>query len=300
MSLFKVVIAVVAGCSVTSRADIISDLTSSSFDEKRAAEIKAGQFWNGVLQASEEMNMEKHISLYADADAVIASLPAENEYVRQALQDSLTRLKRADEVVLLRSVRTSQTASDSLASPVTGDLFSFMRGGQNFVAQAIRSFVDGGRYSEKLVQHVGERQAAILPVLQETNEITGNVLKDCRLASQKSFDALKYDIYTKDVPKTPENVKALAYRLVEAVGETRHKFMRFVTEAANSIASDVEEKDEPAATTVIKASLRAMEFTEPAVGLNSGSSDLKPFGSIASSESQPFASVASTEILFSF
>lgn len=281
MSLFKVAFALAAGSFVVSQADIISDLTTSSVDEKRALEIKAGQFWDGVLQASEDMNMEKHVSLYADAENVIASLPVENDYVRQALRESLTRLKRADETVLLQSVRTSQTASDSLASPVTGDFFSFMKGGQNFFAKAIRGFVDGGRYSEKLVQHVGERQGEILPVLQETKEITGNVLKDCRLASSRSFDALKYDIYNKDVPKTPENAKALSYRLVEAVGETRHKFMRFVTEAADSIARDTQEKEEPAATTVIKASLRSFEFSQPQVGSTLGSA-------------------ASAEILFSF
>jgi len=296
MSLFKFAIAIVAGSSVIAQADIISDLTSSSFDEKRALEIKAGQFWDGVLKASEEMNMETHVAVYDEAEAVLASLPAENDYVRKALQESLTRLKRADETVLLQSVRTSQTASDSLASPVTGDFFSFMKGGQNFFAQAIRGFVDGGRYSEKLVRHVGERQGEILPVLQETNEITGNVLKDCRLASQRSFDVLKYDIYNKDVPKTPENAKALAYRMVEAVGETRHKFMRFVTEAADSIARDTAEKDEPAATTVIKSSLRAMDFAESA----DGSGDLQPFGSIVSLEPQPVGVSASTEILFSF
>jgi len=282
MSLFKIAVAFAAGSVFTTRADIISDLTTSSVDEKRALEIKAGQFWDGVLQASEEMNMEKHVSMYAEAEEVIASLPAENVFVREALQDSLTRLKRADETLLLQSIRTSQTASDSMAAPVTGEFFSFITGGQNFFAQAIRGFVDGGRYSDKLVRHVGERQAEILPVLQETRDITGNVLKDCRLASQRSFDALKYDIYNKDVPKTPENAKALAYKMVEAVGETRHKFMRFVTEAADSIARDTEQKDEPAATTVIKSSLRSFEFSD-------GGSDLKPFGSTASSE-----------ILFSF
>jgi len=281
MSLFKVAFALAAGSFVVSQADIISDLTTSSVDEKRALEIKAGQFWDGVLQASEDMNMEKHVSLYADAENVIASLPAENDYVRQALRESLTRLKRADETVLLQSVRTSQTASDSLASPVTGDFFSFIKGGQNFFAQAIKGFVDGGRYSEKLVRHVGERQGEILPVLQETKEITGNVLKDCRLASSRSFDALKYDIYNNDVPKTPENAKALSYRLVEAVGETRHKFMRFVTEAADSIARDTQEKEEPAATTVIKASLRSFEFSQPQAESTLGSA-------------------ASSEILFSF
>jgi len=281
MSLFKIALAFTAGSFVTSQADIISDFTTSSVDEKRALEIKAGQFWDGVLTASEEMNMEKHVSVYVDAEAVIATLPAENEYVRQALRDSLTRLKRADETVLLQSVRTSQAASDSLSSPVTGDFFSFMTGGQNFFAQAIKGFVNSGRYSEKLVRHVSERQGEILPVLQETKEITGNVLKDCRLASQKSFDVLKYDIFNKDVPKTPENAKALAYRLVEAVGETRHKFMRFVTEAAESIARDTQEKEEPAATTVIKSSLQSFEFSQGAGGSN-------------------FGSGASSEILFSF
>eukprot|EP00971_Amphidinium_carterae_P184986 3673026-Amphidinium_carterae.1 len=37
----------------------------------------------------------------------------------------------------------------------------------------------------------------------------GNVLADCRLASKRSFDVLKYDIYNKDTPRNTHSNEKL-------------------------------------------------------------------------------------------
>merc|ERR1719473_2441800 len=85
--------------------EVISDLgdlslDSSSFDEGRASNIKNEQFWQPLLKAAESIKMESHLALYADADAVIESLPTECSYVREALTEALMRLKRADDQIL--------------------------------------------------------------------------------------------------------------------------------------------------------------------------------------------------------
>jgi len=241
-------------------ADIISDITTSESDEFSALQIKAEMFWKPILTAAKDVHMEKHLELYTDAEAVIKDLPSENEYVRQALREALDHLKSADDVSFKQALSSSRVAQDKLDAPcdTSGNGLSFLTGGQNFVKAALQRFIGGGRYPEKLVEHVERRQADILPVLRGVASVTGNILSDCRLASKRSFDVRKYDIYNSDVPKTPQVAEDLAARIIEAAGETRHRFTRSITDMVKGITRDVQEKQEDAAITVTKASLQGL------------------------------------------
>eukprot|EP00928_Gymnodinium_smaydae_P078935 TRINITY_DN62988_c0_g1_i1.p1 TRINITY_DN62988_c0_g1~~TRINITY_DN62988_c0_g1_i1.p1 ORF type:complete len:293 (+),score=88.12 TRINITY_DN62988_c0_g1_i1:91-969(+) len=231
-------------------SDVISDLATPAADEGRALAIKAEKFWHPVLKAAEEVKLEEHLATYDDVENVIAELPAQNDHVRSLLVDALTRLKRADEKVLANAVLSADTASEGLtAKDQSGDMFSFLRGGQNFLALAVQRFVGGGRYSERLVKHIAQRQGEILPALQSAADAAGDVLTDCRLTSKLGFDVLKYDIYDSKAPKTPESAKKVAHQLIDASTQTRRSFMSVVLGAVGSITRDVEQKhDSPSAT----------------------------------------------------
>jgi len=246
--------------------EIISDLGSimgpTPTEENRALELRAEKFWQGLLSVAEEMKLAEHLALYDETDKAIAELPAENEYVRQALLEAVACLRRADEAVLTQGAGSSSLASERLGSPTSASSFSFsfFSAGQNFMKKALNRFVSGGHYSERLTEHVAQRQAAILPVLRGAAQSTGNVLRDTRTASKLAFDVLKYDIYNEGVPKTPQAAKDVANKLVDAVGETRHRFMKFVTEMATGIANDAKGKTQEASFVVAGAQLnRATE-----------------------------------------
>lgn len=244
-------------------ADIISDITTPETDEFSALQIKAELFWKPILSAAEDVKMEKHLELYADAETVINSLPPENEYVRQTLREALDHLKKADDVAFKQALSSSRVAKDKLDAPcdTSGSPFSFFTGGltaKNFMKNVLKQFVGGGRYPEKLVEHVEQRQADILPVLRGAADVTGNILSDCRLASKKSFDVRKYDIYNKGVPKTPKSADDLADRIIDAASETRRRFTRSITDLVKGITRDFEEKQEDASVTVTKASLAGL------------------------------------------
>merc|ERR1719277_2651429 len=127
-------------------SDIISDIVTPQSDERRALEIKSDEFWNLVKEAAQKTNIDEHLEVYADADAAIANLPAENKHVRDLLSEALSRLRRADAMVLQQTVRATDLASEQLqsSSASTGAAFSFLTGGQNFLALAINRFVGGG------------------------------------------------------------------------------------------------------------------------------------------------------------
>jgi len=241
-------------------ADIISDITTSETDEFDALQIKVEMFWKPILSAAEDVQMEKHLVLYAHAEDVIKSLPAENKFARETLREALDHLKKADDASFKLALSSSQVATEKLDAPHDGSSsgFSFLTGGQNFLQAALKRFIGGGQYSKKLLEHVQERQSDILPVLRGAAGATGNVLSDCRLASSKGFEVQKYDIYNDHVPKTPKIAKDLADRIIDAAGATRHRFMTSITDVVQGITKDEQEKHEDAAVTVTKASLRGL------------------------------------------
>lgn len=243
-------------------SEVISDLTTSPVDSSNALRIKSERFWQGLLQAAQGMQMEEHMSLFADTEKTIADLPPANAYVREALSDALVRLRRADFSLLMQGAESTELASDGLALPVAGASggFSFLSG-QNVFAMAIRRFVGEGQYAENLHEQVRDRQARILPLLRSTASVTSSVLTDCHVAQQRAFDVLKYDLYNKDVPKTPKAAEDVANRLVDAASETRHRFTGFVSGTVNGIAEDHKGRDERASSTVLRSSLEASMLT---------------------------------------
>jgi len=246
-------------------ADIISDITTSESDEYSALQIKAELFWKPIVSAAEEIQMEKHFVLYAHAEDVISSLPAENEYVRQTLREALNHLKIADDASLNQALASSRLAQDRLDAPAGqgSSGFSFLTGGAigSVWKAALKRFIGGGSYPEKLMEHVGERQDGITPLLRSASGATGDILSNCRLASKKGFDVRKYDIYNDGVPKTPQTAKDLADLIIEAAGHTRHHFMQSITDMVKGITRDEQEKHEDAAVTVTKASLQGLHLS---------------------------------------
>lgn len=251
-------------------SDIISDLASvvgpSPTEENRALETRAEDFWQIVLKVAEEMKMVEHLSVFDEAEQVLAQMPEENVYVRDAITEAVKNLRRADDQVLAQGVRASTLASQKSAAPAGGSMFgglfssaaSFVSGGsqQGFLSSALRRFVAGGDFPERLAEDVAQRQADLLPVLEGVAGASGSVLKDTRSASTRAFDVLKYDIYQKGVPKTPKAAKDVANKLVDAAAETRSRFTSFLTGVAVDLTRDVESKRQDAFKLVAPAGLR--------------------------------------------
>jgi len=221
-------------------------------DDARALDIKSEDFWQPVQKAAEAVETNKHAGLYKDAAKVLAELPANNSYVHDALQEAVAELQHADAL-------TEQQASDTLMAtehitvpekhlpPLTGadNVLSLMM-------MVARRWL-GITYKERLHQQVEQRQAEIMPSLRGANRVTGDVLKDTRLASNRAFDVLKYDLYERSAPKTPEAAKAIAHRVIDAVRETRHSFFEPLVSSVDGLARDARGENEASSVTVDEA-----------------------------------------------
>mmetsp|Transcript_49045 Transcript_49045/g.140445 ORF Transcript_49045/g.140445 Transcript_49045/m.140445 type:complete len:285 (+) Transcript_49045:2-856(+) len=253
-------VALAAAPALAFDADIISDITTSAGDERRALDVKRERFWGPMLRSTEAPEIHAHVALYAEAEAAIAGLPAGHDYVRKALQEALEHLRRADSAVLARSRKQAELAAARLAaSEGWHGGFSFLTGGQDFVSAAMRRFVDFGGYFSQVRGEVQDRRAAVLPALQGASAIAGDVLRDCRAASSRSFDALKHDIYQRGVPKTPPAAKKAADGIVAAAAETRRRFLGLVKAGVTGVTGDAEAAKEKPAATVTRALLEDLE-----------------------------------------
>jgi hypothetical protein len=258
------------------RSEIISDLTVDPLDETKALEIKADTFWKSVLEAAQSTKMVEHAQLYKDVETATSELSSKHAYVKQALTEALSHLRNADNLVFKETMGSATLATEQLHAPIAGSgkaAFSFFSGGQmlSIFRDSLKRFANEGTYPERLVELVEQRQADILPTLQGQLAISSDVISDCRTAKRRSFDVLKHDVYDESnlrgSQKTPEKVKALANRLIDAAGDTRHRFMTFVTGTINSIAQDAQGKHDGAAATVTRATIEArMQTRVPFVG----------------------------------
>jgi len=258
--LCRVVLAflVAPGVESSFKSDIISDITESSADEGRALELKTEQFWQPVLEVAVGIDGGRHEAIYEEAAAVISRLPSQSAIVRDALVEAVASLRKADAAVSAQAAQTSDLASEQMVmSPRSAEsVFSFLTGGQSFLSSAVDHFV-GSTYEKKLNKDVGQRQVDVLLALQNSAGNLGSVLENCRIASKRSFDVMKYDLYTKGAPKTPAEAKALANRLVDASAATRKSYMALVLEPVRALARDVEGLHEHPSATVTRSLIAA-------------------------------------------
>jgi len=107
-----------------------------------------------------------------------------------------------------------------------------------FLSDAYQRIV--GTFTGRSHQAVEQRQEEILPLLSTAADNTGDILAAVRIASSKAFDVMKYDIYNRDVPKTPQEAKDLADKCVNMASTLRKKFMDFILGSVLAITNDVQ------------------------------------------------------------
>lgn len=204
-----------------------------------ALQCQREQFWRPLLETVEGAQALEHVRLCIDAENVVHRLTDEHEYVRSALREAVACVRAATEAVLAQSLRSVQVASERLQGK-SGHGGDGASGSGDLFLEAVRQFVGEGAYSTQLSRDVVARQAEILPVLRGTAALAGSVCQGCRLASKRGFDVLKYDIYNRGVPKTPEDAKRVAERLIQAAGHIREHFTSVIKTMVRSITQDAE------------------------------------------------------------
>lgn len=251
---------------MVSATEWISDIGSSSpATSQRALATRAEKFWTTVLKAAESMDLNSYEDTMARALKSIEELPAENVEVKRLLKSSVERLQRTSQSLFLNAIAAGEAAGEKLSEG-----FLAKRGSEvginslgDVFGQAIRRFsatesgAGGTPFEDEAVRDVMERQGEVLPILQRTADISGDVLTDLRKAKNEAFDALKYDLYNKGVPKTPKFAEDVAYKLVDTAAGMRKKFLALTMDQVNAIARDFEGQHQSAAKVLTESDTTA-------------------------------------------
>lgn len=275
-SLFCIACALLHARTVTSH-EVISDIISENEAIGREAlQLKHKQFWTALLSDAEAAHIPEHLRLCEQADAEIAQLPEDRDYVRKTLTEAVERLRSANSALLAQLVQASDLAKQKLAQgpeESTSASSAFFRGGSiaDVFQKAVRQFLNvgvggNGNYAERLHEQVSARQADVVPMLQGAASNFGSIMSECRAVSKAGFDVLKYDIYTRGVPKTPQAAKDLANKLIDAAGKTRQYYTSSIRSSAAAIAADATGKQDGASATLMLSSMPEGSAGEGAAG----------------------------------
>lgn len=245
------------------RAEWVSDIGESSPEKgQKALAARAEKFWTAMLQAAEDVNLNEYEDLLNSADETLAKLPAENAEVVRLLQDSAKRLRRTSQALFLNAIAAGEQAGEKLSKGFMAKRpeveVSISALGVDVFGQAIRRFAaaeniasGGEAFNEKALREVAERQGDVLPVLQQTADLSKDILEDCRQAKNHAFDALKYELYTKGAPATPQVARDLADKLIGAASFMRHKFFGLAMGEVSAIVHDTDGAQKDSAAKVL-------------------------------------------------
>jgi len=218
--------------TVIAAAEIFSDLTVAEDFQERALQKRHSHFWSVVESAAEQSKYDEAIAgLFACLDDIPEG------QVKKILAEALSHL---DVAARQQGAQRSGAANVAEQALSDGPTATSVTGPTDFFAKLYGAFVAEERktYQEKLRGQVVERQKRVTQILKDSQR--ADVLTNTRLASKLAFDAMKYDIYNKNVPKTPEEAKAIADKIVELSGKLRKAYLGVVTAIATQITEDVE------------------------------------------------------------
>lgn len=223
-------------------AEVYSDLLVSEDFQRKALEKRHTHFWKAIDEAAEQGDIAAQVEgLVACAEDIPDSREGP---IPAMLQESLRHLQNAAAGAGLLGQEAGKVAQKALRG---GAEATEVRSPSDFFQKVYGMFVAGETYDyqQKLKAQVAERQQRVGKILK--GALRGaDVLTESRLASKTAFDVMKYDIYaTTKVPKTSEEAKRIAERVVDLQAQVRKQYLGVITASALEIAADVTRSTAP-------------------------------------------------------
>lgn len=234
-------------------SEVISDiLGEEKWNIKQGNGVIDEIFWDKITKALKDTDYHKHDVVLERAETAIAQLPDQNFHVRGLLVTATERLRKAHQLLARNALEGSNLLPNGNFDVGVNNI------GQGTNALfSLPSFNLHEKSGDVLRIKRYDNLAKILKVQDSS------VLEDLRTATRSCFDAVKYDIYNKGVPKSPEHLTPLAYELVDVSSELRKSFLGRISGIAKAITEEVQESRKGAVKTAIEASIGEKNVTNP-------------------------------------
>jgi hypothetical protein len=240
-------------------AEFYSDVDSAEQDQKKALEVKAQDFWNGLMQSAEYLETTENAKLSAKVDRALAKLSAEHNDIRELFHKSMGHLAKADSMLFDEAIKFKELARERLDHGPSSEAFLELSGFENVFYAAYKRFVGGkSTYQERLARHIISRLKDIKPQIHNIPEMAPQMLEESSKASDKAYeithsrdDGSKGDL--------PLHLRKLAYEIVSATGKQRLRFTNYMLNSFMTAAEDIASKEEAPSKTLVRRSLRGLE-----------------------------------------
>lgn len=253
---------VVLPCFVS--AEFYSDVDSKRHDEAKALEIKAKDFWQGLMESAEGLETTDNALLCVKLDRALKTLPAEYTEVRKLFNDAIEHLATADSMLFDEASRSKMLAYQRLENgPSTEAFADYVTSWADSFFVAVNHFTGEKTYQKLLAKHVISRLKDIKPTIHHAADMAPQMLKEADKASACAHGVLRsLDKEDARVSKRalPIKFRKLAHDIITSAQKQRRRFSNYLLSSIENMAQDVVEKNEKPLETVMKASLRGMNL----------------------------------------
>jgi len=268
-----------------SSAELYSDVDSTERDEAKALEIKAKDFWQGLMDSADGLATGDNAQLCAEVEEALEKLPKEDNIIREHFQAAIEHLAKADALMFEEAASFKMLASEKLGKASNADakasnVYSDTNKAiwhndgdwqDSFVSAVTRFIGTDKRYEKKLAGHIVSRLRESTPYLNRAHELAPLMLEESGKAGDLAHKVQRLGLTRaagggKPLPGT---LQRLAGRITTATGKQRLRFTNYLLKSWMTTAESIAGKNEKASKTVMKASLRGVDQNvrsqEPAV-----------------------------------
>jgi len=234
-------------------AEFYSDVDSKDRDEAKVLDIKAKDFWQGLMDSAQGLETTRNAELSAKVELALKTLPAEDNDTRELFHEALGHLAKADSMLFEEASRSKMLALQRLESGGSREAFcDFVSDWEDHLYTAYTRFVGHGTYEKKLARHILSRLKEVDPALSRAADMGPKMYEESEMASKSSRDVL----HREDVP---DDLRSLARDIVTATAKQRMRFQNYLFGSLMTTAQDLAGENDDATQTVIKASLRGVK-----------------------------------------
>lgn len=247
-------------------AEFYSDVDSREGDEGKALEIKARDFWQGLMDSAQGLEATRNAELSSRVENKLKQLPPDYDKIRELFNKAITHLAKADSMLFEEASRSKMMALQRLENGASREaLCDYVSHFEDALYSAYSRFVGYRTYEKKLARHILSRLTEVKPAIDSAVDMAPQMYEE----SEKASNFARAVVRSPDLghKKRDAVLRDLANEIITATGKQRKRFQEYLYGSLLTAATDMAGEDEAPEKTVMKASLRGASSAEQQVKL---------------------------------
>jgi len=242
-------------------AEFYSDVDSREGDEAKALEIKAKDFWHGLMDSAQGLEATRNAELSSRVESKLKQLPPGYDEIRELFNKAIGHLAKADSMLFEEASRSKMMALQRLENGESREaLCDYVSHIEDALYSAYSRFVGHRTYEKKLARHILSRLTEVKPAIDSAVDMAPKMYEESEKASNLARDVVRSpDLGHK---KRDDVLRDLAWEIITATGKQRGRFQEYLFGSLLTAATDMAGEDEAPAKTVMRASLRGAALAE--------------------------------------